>query len=73
MKHYDAYSCIFQINTSRQLSEKLNRLQERLQDQMDINEQLIREIEQQKEHILKGIAKFKNRFTFCFSLLSLLF
>ncbi|XP_072020014.1 alpha-1,3-mannosyl-glycoprotein 2-beta-N-acetylglucosaminyltransferase-like [Amphiura filiformis] len=41
------------IHTSRQLSDKLNRLQERLQDQMDINEQLIREIEEQKEQILK--------------------
>ena len=43
-----------QVNTSKQLTDKLNRLQERLQGQMTINEQLIDEIDVQKEQILKG-------------------
>ena len=36
------------------MNERLNRLQEQMKDQMDINEQLIKDIIQQKEAILKG-------------------
>ncbi len=43
-----------QIESSQSLNERLNRLQEQMKDQMNINEQLIKDIIQQKEAILKG-------------------
>ncbi|XP_033624802.1 alpha-1,3-mannosyl-glycoprotein 2-beta-N-acetylglucosaminyltransferase-like [Asterias rubens] len=43
-----------QVESSQTMNERLNRLQEQMKDQMDINEQLIKDIIQQKEAILKG-------------------
>ncbi|XP_030828404.1 alpha-1,3-mannosyl-glycoprotein 2-beta-N-acetylglucosaminyltransferase [Strongylocentrotus purpuratus] len=44
------------LKSSKELSERLNRLQERLKDQMVINEELLHEIEQEKDKIIQKMS-----------------